>query len=85
MIQEGSYNKVKNFHLIAIDLVHQPSYQDAMMESIMENKRYLIAEGGRIVELACDSLQCRLNAIPKKDINDYLAESFKQFMKALKG
>lgn len=85
LIQEGQFNKVKNFHLIAIDLVHQPSYQDAMMESIMEGRQYIIAEGGKIVELACDSLQCRLNAIPKKDVESYMVESFAQFMTALRG
>lgn len=85
LIQEGKYNKVKNFHLIAVDLVHQPSYQSAILESITENRQYIIAEGGRIVELACDSLQCRLNAIPKKEVDKYLAESFAEFMKVLKG
>jgi hypothetical protein len=85
LIQEGKYNKVKNFHLIAVDLVHQPSYQSAILESITENRQYIIAEGGRIVELACDSLQCRLNAIPKKDVDTYMVESFAQFMKALRG
>ena len=85
LIQEGKYNKVKNFHLIAIDLVHQPSYQSAILENVMENRTYLIDKGGRIVELACDSLQCRLNAIPKKDVDTYMVESFAQFMKALRG
>ena len=85
LIQEGKYNKVKNFHLIAIDLVHQPSYQSAILENVMENRTYLIDKGGRIVELACDSLQCKLNAIPKKDVDTYMVESFAQFMKALRG
>ena len=85
LTQEGQYNKVKNFHLIAVDLVHQPSYQSAMLESITENRQYIIAEGGNIVELACDSLKCRLNAIPKKDVESYMVESFAQFMKQLRG
>lgn len=85
LIQEGAYNKVKNLHIIAMDLVHQPSYQSAILESITENRQYIIAEGGRIVELACDSLSCRLNAIPKKEVETYMLESFNQFLKALKG
>ena len=38
-----------------------------------------------IVELACNSLECKLNSLPKKNIESYLAETFNQFIQALKG
>jgi hypothetical protein len=85
LLSEGEYNKVKNFHLIAVDLVHQPSYASAILESINENRQYIISEGGKIVEIACNSLECRLNSLPKKDIENYMLESFKQFLNVLKG
>lgn len=81
----GDINMVEGFRLLALDLVHEPSVNDAMLDSIMENRQYIIQEGGQIVELACDSLECKLNSIPKKDVEKYLAESFANFFKALKG
>jgi len=82
---EGENNKVSGLRLLAMDIVHEPSVNDAMMESIMENRSFIIAEGGKIVELACDSLECKLNSLPKKDVESYLKESFAAFFKQLKG
>jgi hypothetical protein len=81
----GDVNLVEGFRLLALDLVHEPSVNDAMLDSIMENRQYIIQEGGRIVELACDSLECKLNSIPKKQVESYLAESLANFFKSLKG
>jgi len=85
LVPRGDINMVEGFRLLALDLVHEPSVGDAMLDSIMENRQYIIQEGGQIVELACDSLECKLNSIPKKDVEKYLAESFADFFKALKG
>jgi len=85
LVPRGDINIVEGFRLLALDLVHEPSVSDAMLDSIMENRQYIIQEGGKIVELACDSLECRLNSIPKKDVNEYLAESFAKFFQSLKG
>jgi len=81
----GDINMVEGFRLLALDLVHEPSVNDAMLDSIMENRQYIIQEGGKIVELACDSLECRLNSIPKKNVEEYIAESFAKFFQSLKG
>ena len=81
----GDVNMVEGFRLLALDLVHEPSVNDAMLDSIMENRQYIIQEGGKIVELACDSLECRLNSIPKKNVENYLQEAFASFFKSLKG
>lgn len=84
LIPRGDINMVEGFKLLTLDIVHEPS-APAMLESIMENRQYIIAEGGKIVELACNSLECRVNSMPKKDIDNHLAESFAAFFKALKG
>lgn len=84
LIPEGLNNKVQNLYLIALDLVHEPSVSKAMLESIMENRQFIITEGGKIVELACNSLECKLNSIPKKNVEDYLKESFASFIEELK-
>jgi hypothetical protein len=71
---EGENNRVSGLRILAMDIVHTPSVNDAMMESIMESRSFLISEGGQIVELACDSLECRLNSLPKKDVEVYMTE-----------
>lgn len=84
LISEGEFNKVKNLRLLALDLVHEPSVSDAMLDSIMESRQFIIAEGGKIVELACNSLECKLNQLPKKNVEEHLQEAFKQFFSSLR-
>lgn len=81
--QQGSVNMVEGFKLICLDVVHTPSINKTV-DSIMENRQFIIAEGGRILELACDSLTCRMNSLPKKDVDTYISESFKTFFAELK-
>ncbi len=83
LVPEGQYSKVKNLKIIAIDVVADPSSNE-LVTAIMEKKDYLIDQNGVIVELACDSLECRLNKLPKKDVNNYLKESFQMFFAELK-
>lgn len=79
----GSKNLVENFKLICLDVVHTPSINQTV-DSILESKGFIIAEGGKVVELACDSFECRLNSLPKKDVENYIKESFAQFLADLK-
>lgn len=85
LIPRGDLNLVEGFRLLALDVVHEPSVSDAMLDSIMENRQFIIDQGGKIVELACDSLECKLNALPKKDVDIYLKETFASFIASLKG
>lgn len=84
LIPRGDVNMVEGFKLLTLDICHEPS-APALLESIMENRQYIIDQGGKIVELACDSLACRVNSMPKKDIDKHLTESFAEFFKVLKG
>ena len=84
LVPRGDINLVEGFRLLALDVVHEPSVSSAMLDSIMENKQYIIDHGGKVVELACDALECRLNALPKKDVEQHLAESFQMFINSLK-
>lgn len=85
LVPRGDINMVEGFRLLACDCVHEPSLDRAMMDSIMENRQFIIDQGGKIVELACDSLQCKVNALPKKDLDKYLIEAFSSFFNDLKG
>lgn len=85
LIPKNGVNMVEGLRILALDVVHEPSVSDAMLESIMENRQFIVQEGGKIIELACDSLECKLNALPKKEVDNYLAEAFNSFIKSLKG
>lgn len=85
LVPQSDVNLVEGFRLITLDLVHEPSVQSAMMESILENKQYIIDQGGKIVELACDGLECSIKNLPKKDVQKHIQESFITFINSLKG
>lgn len=83
LIPENGFNKVKGLKLICLDLVHEPS-APAMLESIMESKQFLIEEGGKIVEIALEGVEKRISNLPRKDVDDYLKETFIKFFDSLK-
>lgn len=79
--------RVSNFHLICLDVVHQPSVQNAMLESILESKEWLVGTDGRIIEVsqnAFDNLKGSLSSLPKKETNAFLKEQLMNFINSLK-
>lgn len=79
--------KVSNFHLICLDIVHQPSVQNAMLESVLESKEWMIDTTGRIIEVsekAFDQLRTKISSLPKKQANDFLKEQLMNFIQSLK-
>lgn len=85
--ESGDAKKVSNFHLICLDVVHQPSVQNAMLESIMESKEYMIGTDGSIIECtanAYNTLQKNLRTLPKHETDSFLKESLIKFISMLK-
>lgn len=79
--------KVSNFHLICLDVVHQPSVQNAMLESVMESKEWTISNDGKIIEVsanALDTLKANVSSLPKKEVNKFLQEQLLKFITTLK-
>lgn len=79
--------RVSNFHLICLDVVHQPSVQNAMLESILESKEWLIGSDGRIIEVsqnALGKLQEGITKLPKRDTETFLKEHLIKFINSLK-
>jgi hypothetical protein len=79
--------RVSNFHLICLDVVHQPSVQNAMLESILESKEWLVGSDGRIMEVsynAFSNLKESLNKLPKHETNAFLKEQLTNFINSLK-
>lgn len=79
--------KVSNFHLICLDVVHQPSVQNAMLESILESKEWQIGSDGRIIEVslqAFNNLKNGTSKLPKHETEAFLKEHLIKFINALK-
>lgn len=79
--------KVSNFHLICLDVVHQPSVQNAMLESILESKEWILDSNGQIIEaslLAKNSLKENLARLPKHETETFLKENLLKFINSLK-
>jgi hypothetical protein len=78
---------VSNFHLICLDVVHQPSVQNAMLESVMESKEWMIKPDGSIIECAAKAykaLEENLRTMPKHGTDKFLKESLMKFIDMLK-
>lgn len=87
LTESSQGKKVSNFHLICLDVVHQPSVQNAMLESVMESKEWMIGTDGRILEVsanAFEGLRSGLSNIPKKEANLFLKEQLIKFINSLK-
>lgn len=87
-LSEASDGKrVSNFHLICLDVVHQPSVQNAMLESILESREWMVGNDGRILEVslnAFDTLKENLSKLPKHETDAFLKEQLTMFIRSLK-
>jgi hypothetical protein len=87
LTESSSGKQVSNFHLICLDVVHQPSVQNAMLESVLESKEWLIGTDGRIIEVSADAfnnLKEGVSKIPKHDADVFLKEQLMKFINSLK-
>jgi len=88
-LAESSTGKmVSNFHLICLDVVHQPSVQNAMLESVLESKEWMLGTDGRILEVsarAANELKRAVSSLPKQEVDLFLKEQLTAFFKTLKG
>jgi hypothetical protein len=85
--ESANGKRVSNFHLICLDVVHQPSVQNAMLESILESKEWLLDSSGKIIEVsqtAFENLKKDVSKLPKQDVNTFLKESIIKFINTLK-
>lgn len=68
-----------NYKLLTVDLVSEPSAQIAFVESIVENKEYII-QGDKIVEVAMEDFASQLS----KNGSRELAADLKDFLSKLR-
>lgn len=87
LAESSAGKKVSNFHLICLDVVHQPSVQNAMLESILESREWMLGNDGKIIEVSQDAftnLKENVSTLPKKQTEAFLKEHLLKFFEALK-
>jgi hypothetical protein len=85
--ETATAKEVSNFHLICLDVVHQPSVQNAMLESVMESKEYMIRPDGSIIECSAAAraqLKETLSTMPKHGTDSFLREALIGFINKIK-
>ena len=88
LAESSSGKMVSNFHLICLDVVHQPSVQNAMLESVLESKEWTVGVDGRIIEVsarAANELRKSVSSLPKHEVDLFLKEQLTAFFNTLKG
>lgn len=76
-------NQVRDMRLVAIDCVADPSYQDAFVDGILENKTWICDSDGKFHQVY-NTLEEGLSNLPKKDVDNYISNQVVNFIKKLK-
>jgi hypothetical protein len=87
--EKGDANEVSDFHLICADIVHDPSVQDAFVQSVLESKQWMLKCDGTICEWIQEkhhNLEKNVSKLPKyaSDKETILVESVLKFINQLK-
>jgi hypothetical protein len=84
-LQEGTGGKniVKDFRLISIDCVADPSFPKAFVNGILESKQWVLGESGQFEEVYAN-FENKISNLPKKQIEEYLKESILDFLNKIK-
>ena len=75
-------NRVKDFKLVAIDCVADPSFPKAFVNGILESKQYVVNQYGQFEE-AYENFEKAISTLPKKGTDQFLRETMLKFIKSL--
>jgi len=75
-------NLVTNFHLVGIDIVHDPSAK-AFVQGVLESKAWIINPDGSITE-ALETLQSGLKTMPIGNRDEYIRNLVVNFLRNIK-
>jgi len=75
-------NRVKDFRLVAIDCVADPSFSKAFVNGILESKQFVVTNDGHYEEIY-DDFSSKLRHLPKHDVQAYLKEQVVDFIKKI--
>lgn len=77
--ESAAYNIVRNMNLVALDVVADPSFGNAIMDSILESKRWVLSEDGQYEEIY-DNLASSLDSMPKKNVDEFIRRQIVDFI-----
>lgn len=76
-------SNVKDMRLVAVDCVHDPSYSDAFVDGILENKKWILDSDGKF-QPAYDTFEEGIATLPKRSKEIYIQEEITKFINKLK-
>jgi hypothetical protein len=80
---EDGKHIVKDFRLISIDCVADPSFPKAFVNGILESKQWVLKESGNYEEVY-DNFEKGISKLPKIQVEQYLKECILNFLNKIK-
>lgn len=80
--ESADHNVVRNLHIVAWDMVADPSFPTAFVNGILESKEWIMSDKGDY-ESVYENFDKALSTIPKKDADVYLRQQIVKFIQSL--
>jgi hypothetical protein len=80
--ESSGVNRVKDFRLVAVDCVADPSFPKAFVNGILESKQYVLNKDGSFEE-SYDNFERSISRLPSKNKEEYLKETILKFINNL--
>lgn len=82
-LEEGvDHNTVRNLHIVAWDVVADPSFPTAFVNGILESKTWNVIGSGEYEE-TYGKFEKSISKLPKKEVNAFLKEQIIKFINSL--
>jgi len=83
LVSESSGNsRVKDFRLVAVDCVADPSFPKAFVNGILESKQYVLSQNGSFEE-RYENFENQIKTLPRNNKEEYLKNSILSFINNL--
>lgn len=80
--ESTDHNIVRNLHIVAWDMVADPSFPTAFVNGILESREFVIGDNGKFEE-SYSKFDNGISKIPRKDADAYLREQVIRFINSL--
>lgn len=80
--ENNGSSRVKDFRLVAIDCVADPSFPKAFVNGILESKQYVLNKDGSFEE-TYGAFESKIATLPSKNKDEYLRRSILEFINKL--
>lgn len=80
--ENSGLNRVRDFRLVAVDCVADPSFSKAFVNGILESKQYVLNKDGSFEE-KYENFEKQINTLPRNNKDAYLREAIVSFIKSL--